>query len=366
MRLAIFELSSLNHAVMIFNWVEICKVNGWEFQVFTTRDIYNQVSEELNLKDSEVYFLKSVTFNEFYKAKKVINLCDITIITSLQSYFYIYLLIFFIKTKVVLTVHNLNTWFFSTPVLSARSVAKYIIRRILRLKFSGYLVNSKNMLDYALSKKGISKPIDYLPFSLKTSKAQYSYKKSNVKRTIVYPGMVSEKRKNYDFFLKLAEDFPEIEFVLLGKMMLDEGAKDLLDKIRDRKLKNIIYYDDFVEQQEFDRVMCLSHAIFSFVNCEYYNDGVLEEYGKTKDSGISYLMAEYGLPLMVNSSFENLRHLNKATLYYNDYAEICYFLNKIANENEYYNSLRDSIFLSVEEGDFIYYGTKIKNFLERL
>ena len=367
MKIALFEVSSITHSVMIYNWFHICRINNWQFSLFTTEEIYKVIRHDIDIKDEELYVMKEISITEFFKVSKYLDNYDICILTSVQSYFFHYLVLLLSKVNFVVTIHNLNAWFLTGNKQTLKGKLKFIVRSLWKVKAKAFVVNSNNMLDYVKSKELTNKPLTVLPFSLRhKSIASLDIKDSEVFK-IVYPGMVSTKRKSYDLFLLLATEFPNIEFVLLGKLMMEEGGEEILKKIDDMKLLNVKYYNSYVDQVEFDRVMSSAGLIYSFVNTDYCNDGVTEKYGKTKDSGISYLMLEYGLPLVVNCDFSNFSDLDVSTIYYEDYSGLYLNVNKIIDSDDMYKSLRYSVLNVRKSYSITAYSYKIKNFfLEEL
>jgi hypothetical protein len=46
-----------------------------------------------------------------------------------------------VRSKLLLTIHNLNTWFFSTNFSSIKAIVKYIVRKLWLKKASALIVN---------------------------------------------------------------------------------------------------------------------------------------------------------------------------------------------------------------------------------
>lgn len=365
-RVAVVELSSLNHSVMIYNWFHMCRENGWQFKLFTTKEIFNVVCEDIDLRESEVFIFERMSYFEFYRASKSLSLFDVAILTSLQSYFFHYLVLLLSKVKFVVTIHNLNAWFSIGSQVTFRGRVKAVIRSAWKKRSSAYVVNSQNMFDYASFNQFTTKNIEVIPFSLRQKSLEW-LKNSDESSgfTIVYPGMVSLKRKNYDLFLRLAKDNPSISFVLLGKLVDNEGGQEVVKKIDSSGLLNVVTYDRYVSQEEFDTVMRRADLIFSSVNVDYCYDGVSEKYGETKDSGISYLMLEYALPLIVNSGFRNFKSLDVATLYYDDYDILFERIKALIKSRELYAEMQAKIVRARDDYDLSYYASKAELMIAR-
>lgn len=367
MKVAIVEMCNPNHAVMIYNWSIICERNGWDFQVFTTRDISNQVVNEVF--SDRISLVENTSPKSFYKLRGQLKDSDIIVITSMQGFFFSFLWLLRLNGKLVLTVHNLNTWFLSELGSgSLKKIAKNLIRSFWLKQASGILVNSSNMKSYLDKARCCEKPLEAIPFSLKQKAYEvHSCHPSNLVRpVIVYPGMVSKKRKDYLFFLDLAKVFDGVDFVLLGKVMSDEGGDEIVREIQEASLDNVKFYKDYVSQEEFDEVMSRAWLVYAYVNVHYSFDGVPEIYGVTKDSGVSYFMSEYSLPLLVNSEFKNLKELDHLTHYYDGYDSLETLVRRFTKDPAYWQESRSRIAEARNSLSINEMVTRADNFIARL
>jgi len=315
MKVIIFEISSKNHSVMIYNWVKICKENHWDYLIVSTDDIFNQISDLLSIPEKNVHLFKRVTLVEVIKVILKLNKNDRLIITSLQNNFLYYLPFLLLKVDIYITLHNINTWLNSPWLASVKGVVKKIVRKLYLYRAKKIIVNSRNMKLYAISFGYNSSDFLIVPFSMRHV-CEKKFKREVSKINVVYPGMVSVERKDYKLFFKLALKYPDINFILLGKLNLNEGAGEVKEFVYQNKLNNIKFFDNYVDKTTFDQQMLNADIIFGNVNVEYKLQGVMEKYGVSKDSGLSYLMIEFALPLIINSSFNNFHDLSDLTMYY--------------------------------------------------
>lgn len=332
MKIGIIEVCSKNHICMIENWIQIAQINDWEITVFTIPEFKDQLDNEiLKYKKLTMILNSNKKMSQFFQNIEILSIdFDYIIITSLQAHF-LEFLFFKPKCKIHLTIHNANTWFVKSRIYSIKTLLKKIIRTIYLKKVDAFIVNSINMLNYIENRVSLKKPIYVVPFSMK--QRDKIKKEKNSRISIVYPGMVSKIRKNYDFFLKLANDYTECDFILLGKINYDEGGEDILNKISSMKLKNVYYFDFYIDQKIYNSYMEQADILFSYINIDYNNAGYSEIYGQSKDSGVSYLMLEYCLPLLVNRGFNNFTELEDFTYLYDDYISLKNQLEKLLNNN---------------------------------
>jgi hypothetical protein len=323
MKIAIIELDTKNHNSLIYNWIKVSEVNKWDCTLFTTKDIYNNVIPDIqwirhkvNLKkDEESVFFYLKRIQSFIKKEKF----DILIILTLQTHFLEFLLVNFSTVKTGVTLHNSRTWFYKNNVQKVSHLLKKLCRKLWINRASFFIVNSENMSDYIIKNFAPTKDIHVMPFSLRKNDINCIMP---VKQKVVYPGMISKVRKRYTNFLLLAEENPQIDFVLLGAPNAREGGVDVINDIDERKLTNVKYFLDFVDANTFGEHMRTCSLIFSELNLEYSNSDFLEIYGLTKDSGVSYLMYEFSKPGLFNNEFKNLNYLENATIYFKDVTEL--------------------------------------------
>ncbi|MGF1793551.1 hypothetical protein L4D21_23455 [Photobacterium profundum] len=337
MKISVVELTTKNHSVMLLNWSNLCKENGWECNIITTKECYDIVRDDLPPLLSKTIFDR-YSLKNFIKLWKSIKDSDFVVYNTVQSNFTTYLLMFFLNKNNLLTIHNSNSWFegflffneyigeeekqsFRYFFLLLRRCGVKFIRKVLLSRTKYLIVNSLNMKEYIESRFDSKCDILVIPFSLK----QRVIKNTNeVKKTVVYPGGVDFLRKSYDSIIRVASDFPELDIHFLGRLGNDDESNKLRAFLKSNDISNVYTYDSYLSQEEFDRVMLSSDLLFSDINVQYRN----EVYGLTKDSGVSYLMAEYGIPLVVNSDFNNVSCLNDSTIYYHSYEDLCLIFNR--------------------------------------
>jgi hypothetical protein len=329
MKIGVIELDTKNHNSLIYNWIKVSEVNKWDCTLFSTKDIYNNVSHEIESLSHKVD-LKNDNESVFFYLRRIQSVVknekfDVLIILTLQTYFLEFLVINFSSVKIGVTIHNSRTWFYKNNVQKASHLLKKLCRKLWINRAGFFIVNSENMSDYIIENFAPQKNIYIMPFSLRKSEIKGVMP---VKQKVVYPGMISKVRKKYKSFLLLAEENPEIDFVLLGAPNAREGGEDVINDIRERKLTNVKYFLEFVDSGTFGEHMRTCSLIFSELNLEYSNSDFLEIYGLTKDSGVSYLMYEFSKPGLFNVEFKNLNYLDNVTIYFKDMAELRMLFDK--------------------------------------
>ncbi|MCE9680055.1 glycosyltransferase [Shewanella sp. AS1] len=323
-KIAVIETGVPNHTPILVNWAKICNLKGWELTVYTTQDCYQLVESKLKKINSfkGVKFIEDLSLFNLKRYHSDLKKYDDVLIASLYGgYLKYFLLIFFCK-NFSLTMHNVNKWF--VPVRTGdrflseiKSYLSFFLRKLIIRNIKKIIVNSENQKKY-LKEKYAYLNVHVIPFKMDFFPKNDCKVQTLANIVVVYPGIISFDRKRYDNFILISEKFPQIKFVLLGEMSNDSAGKYILAEIEKRQLKNVVYFRNYVSNDVFEYYMNEASVIFSDINIE--SNG--ETYGQSKDSGAPYLMAEYGLPFIVNSDFKNIPALDAATSYYHDQSSL--------------------------------------------
>lgn len=318
MHLGIIEIYEKNHHSMIFNWIKIANINSWNVTLFTTMDIYSNVKEYLNglchdvviQKTIDIIFLDRVVFR-----KK--NKIDSYLFLSLSKR-PIPLLFFRIKGLFLgITVHNANAWFVKNTIRTPAHIIKRMVRERLFRKAGFIIVNNRSMMEYYFKKTSGEKPICVVPFSLR----RCSQKRIVSDRfTVVYPGTINTTRKRYDNFINLALHNPEDRFILLGEISVRAEDRVVYEKMMN--VENIVLFGEYVPNREFESRMLSADVLFSEIVVDFKLSDFTETYGITKDTGISYLIAEYSIPCLLNSDFKNDSIVKSGNIYFNTFIDL--------------------------------------------
>ena len=225
------------------------------------------------------------------------------------------------RERVWLTVHSANIWFFPNRFGSLSGLVKTTIRTLLRHKFSQFVVFLDAIKTHIESSSNGKDRVIILPFSLPEPSTDRPRRVEKIR--LVTPGIVETSRRNYDRILNVITRFHPtecpIELTLLGRAKDSEGDRVLKRCAELAKLGyGITTFDRFVPADDFARIMHESEFIFSDIPAELVRDNTVEIYGKTKDTGVTYLMTKYGLPAILPSHFATATELMPAVLPFSD------------------------------------------------
>lgn len=273
-KIAYIELDT--HSEIAINFMELME-NSTEFDV----DYYfsEKILKNISNKNQNIYTSSSKTIENQLKTTHY----DLVIIGTCHRFFNtFYQITRQYNTAIIL--HNLNFTKLSTLQLLTNIFKKDIIYRLKLLIKEGLLKHSQLfqgkshffVLDKALkSEKHQHLPIFYNKFLSVSSK-----------KSIVIPGAVSQKRRDYKKVLSLLKNFKENwEVIFLGKASGEE-VNWLLD-FEKNKPQNIQleYFTDKIPQEIFDYKIKNTSILWCPIQTKTEFFSNVETYGTTKITG---------------------------------------------------------------------------------
>jgi hypothetical protein len=105
----------------------------------------------------------------------------------------------------------------------------------------------------------------------------------------------------------------DFKLVLLGKPTDQKTIKKF-----DDLGENVKTYDSFVPEKEFDKQMFSSDLILNNIRKKFMLDNTVEQYGKTKETGINFSIIRYSTPGIVSEKFEVMKEIEDSYFRYKD------------------------------------------------
>lgn len=276
-KIAYIEIDT--HAEIAEDFMDLME-DSKEFSVdyYFSEKIKNRIS-----RTSDGVFLsdQSMILNQLKR-----NKYDLVIIGTVHRYFNTFLSITK-KYKTAVIVHNLNFSKISSSALFKNIFKEDVVYRLKLLLKEGLLsaakvYSSANCL-FVLDENLLLKKHQFLPLFYTRKYA----KTENKALTIVIPGGVSQKRRDYHHIIsviKNSEEAKKIEFVFLGKASGVE-LKGILDLKREVEDVNITFFTERISQQEFEIWMKKADLIWCPIQQETEFFSQKERYGQTKMTG---------------------------------------------------------------------------------
>lgn len=238
-----------------------------------------RIKNQIQTNSEAVFLSDNSMILDQLKSKKY----DLVIIGTVHRYFNTFLNITN-KYKTAVIVHNLN--FSKTSKLDLiKNVFKEDVVYRLKLWWKEGLFNtskvykkSKNLL--VLDKEFVSQEYEFLPLFYTKELVQ----NKNERFTVVIPGGVSQKRRDYQHVLEVIQKTgraKNIEFVFLGKAKGDE--LEAIERISNQF--NITYFKERVSQEDFEMWMKKADVLWCPIQQQTEFFSQKEVYGKTKMTG---------------------------------------------------------------------------------
>ncbi len=242
-----------------------------------------------------------------------------------------------LSAPMVLSIHNLHTWFFPRLVARPKALAKTLLRKALTMRFRHFLVIGSNILDYA-HKRLPGRDFLYVPFGIPEADCPPPADAASAgeRLKVVIPGSVN-RRRDYDWLVDSLERGQRlkdcVEITLLGRPLDEYGHKILERCQRLRELGWALEtFPDFVPRKEYHRRLCEADVLLSVFDIRYRTaDGQEEIYGQSKETGVSYLALSYAKPLIAPAEFVPLHEIEGQVLPYDQPEAILDLLADIAS-----------------------------------
>jgi len=344
MKVAILELCSPNHSSLVENWVDyFSHYKKYDVKVLCCSETCKRLDVEVPITvvndGSKLKLFKSI-----FKSLKD---ADIIVYNSIQTKFIFFTFLTFLlnKKRSVLVIHNVNAWLGKNrgPILKRfikRACRKIIISNIEKLSFC----SSSLMKQFTTTKKELLDNSMVMPFQLIVDSecSRYVTPSKKSEFLVVYPGIVSTKRKEYKAILEAFADLPNnFKLVLLGKLS-EEGGGEIYNNFS--KFENIKFFRGFVPNDVFEEYVTSADFLISdlrdgvFIRYDY-----MELYGLTKDTGVVHLSQKYNIPLIVNHSFHSMIKNTLHCTPFNGKEDLKDTLSRFHSSPEEYSLLKEKL-----------------------
>lgn len=329
-KIAILEFER-NHFDYVISVHEYLYKKGYkDINIYISKEVFLNLEKELKLIDNHIKKEKIYVFESNSRSKNYYKLISDNIDKIyINTVFYgrdliFYCILLLLKFKLVLTLHNLKTNFEYNNNFS-KEMLKNLMKKFINRKVSGYIVLNKTLKNNA--QKYTNKLIDVVSFKLplKTSYIKEKKDNSNDLIEIIIPGTVNVNRRNYDKIFNVIQKIlkvrQDIRFIFLGRIVTKNLKKDIL-KLKKNYNKNILFFEKYICQSEYDYYMIKSNYILSplFKDVKVINKNN-EIYGETKASGAEFDAYKYNKPLIINSFYE-IKNKEINTKYFDDYESL--------------------------------------------
>ncbi len=291
----------------------------------------------LDPDDTHIDFFKNI-----HSALKR-NHYDLVIFNSIDSRLLIIFIILMLSKpgRILVNLHDINNFFKVKPSLSIRTNIRSIGKKLLMLLADGYIVNAENMKWYMIKNRLTKKPIYWLqPVYYKPSLTD---KKTTFANTIVVPGSIDQRRRDYHLVLKVIQEMLNlrvpVKWILAGKPVEDYGVK-IIEKAKELITygADISFYKEVIPENEFQQIIAASSLILSpLVSSTTIHDNISEIYGESKGSGNVYDAIRHAKPLIVPSTITVPKEIVTSCIVYQSKDNLVEQLVKILTDSSIFS-----------------------------
>lgn len=374
-----YHLECLQSSIHLFDKSDI------ELHVFTKKEFFNELSPicrnhnltwHIPVNDNQ----KEV--NDFInEQKKLLESMNLVLFNTLESNFKFFVK-FKLSTHVAVRVHNAFTFLdplgnikWPSDIFSFYKFISYIFREEV-IKQRTYWANrflsevnyimfpNVNITEFA--SKNITNAFDSrllspLPMAYPKSLRIKPKHQLDKELTIVLPGSVDPKRRNYDEIYKAFKSLSmkskkKIKVIFLGRTNLF-GAnylKKSFKNISSDKLE-VVFFEKRIPMAEYENYMNSCDVMLNPIKINTSYHIFKEIYGKTKVSGAVTDIVRYGRPLILPKTYDIDMDLKSCCLTYSNKDDLFITIMNLT-DNRYLNSLNDSVnstLSKIERNDYL-------------
>lgn len=319
--------------------------------IFTTPDIYKRVKNSSRFDESpNQWVVKNHSESErgyLSRVEQRINeKVDFLIVFPFYGdiFDYISYVGFDPCCEYLLYSFDLNGMIGRNPTLTPKvyNYLKYPLKKAILRRIDRLLVEFSPIAEYAASEK-LSVDIESFtpvlysnPEDLDSSIGEQ--RPNSI--TVTIPGMIDSTRRDYDEVLEALNNLPKerigrIELILLGKPVGDYGATVIE---RAKRLRSdgmdLEYYKDWIPTDTFAEKLNTTDLLVSPLHRQRPIDGFIEQYGRSKGTGVISDAISYATPLLLPSWFEVPKRTKSGIHTYRDSTDLrSIIIDLIENEN---------------------------------
>lgn len=266
--------------------------------------------------------------------------------------FYAILLNILPHTRVILTIHDVNCFFYKGRFPALKDMLKYTGRKWLMREVESLNVNTDTMVPYLRARTNNRIPVLHIPGAVFEN---VHFTPTDGRIRLVVPGSIDQKRRNYDDVFLLAELCEEaalpVDITLAGGYMNPYGKSVIMksNQWKGEHCRIAVYSGEMVPQPEYDSVMRNAHFIFTpiVVNTKICGD-IPEIYGITKSSGSISDAMRHAKPIIVPENYKITPKLESSCFSYRSLTEVTALLYKIFNQPAHYSQWQNNALKNAE------------------
>ncbi|MBD0295745.1 MAG: hypothetical protein ICV84_11200 [Flavisolibacter sp.] len=341
-----------HHFETTYALLRIWDIPGNRITLFVTPEVAAPLNDLL-LNDVNRFYWKIKNANNLLYLEQLYRYCrneniHLLLLSTVAYHHILFAMLcrFLPETTVVLTLHDINSFFKPKFSLSGRTFIRYMGKKMLARSVSAYSTLLSSTKRYIEEKFKPPQPVYVIPGSIYEGKN--SFKTEDIETPkIVVPGSIDIRRKNYEAVFELLNFIHALqkkwELILLGAADPVFG-RDVLQKFKTVKkdFPGLIFYESrFIEAKEYERQ--LEAADFIFIPLQQYTiieDNIPEEYGVTKSTGSFFDAVRHAKPVIVPDYINVPEELKRQTFSYKTIDHLIQFLLSITKDTSALSALQ--------------------------
>lgn len=210
-------------------------------------------------------------------------------------------------------------------------------------KSRGKFVVLSNNIANELSKFIDEKEIQIIPFNV-FNKNLLDNSSENKKLRICIPGILSQERRDYFGFIKLLRSEPKLKYLveidfLGGYYSYEQGPRIFAEaeQLKKEGFKVHTYNERFIPSGRYDEELSKADVILGNMHVKINKNNI---YGKSKETGIVFLMIRNAKPGILPVSYNNIAELADSTFTYKSENDLKQIIWELVTSREIVNSLK--------------------------
>lgn len=353
-------LFDLQHYEMMNVWLSIFSGQEYQLHLMTSKGIAERVQiKNINRNIGFTILEDFSSFQEFLNDFKHKNPNpDLIIFNTIdRQYRLMYKFIRqFTSSKIIVTIHNLNTWLKPPLTLNRTALSNYRWRAGILKNTHGIVVQEEEFIPYVKTTKHKYKHITAVPHTFPED-----FRESDIQDSlkIAIPGAIDgNMRRNYNDCIQIIEFLSEINknisFTFAGPVSPPYGTEiqsKLMLLIENGIKINFVY--DPSSNIPFDEAIHDCNLILMPVNVHTRYEGIPEEYGRTKVTGVMYDAMRFRKPLLLPANIVVPKTIKSSTLSYQSPQVAAKIISSFITQPETLaelqkNSLKNATYYSLE------------------
>jgi len=292
--------------------------NVWIYQPNNLKNKYDELINRINSENPDILCIDPIFDNFKYFAeisKKV-------------------------KSKIIFTTHNINTWF-RPSIRGFRDFKEKIYKKRI-INNSEFIAVEDFIYNYLKDKEPnlFNKyKFVYIPYTIYYGKVN-KVKRSDNKIKIVLPGSIDKERRRYEYIInvikKLVLETDKFIFSFAGPGIGEYGGNIIkqLEEINNKYSGSIIYFKEKPDPEQFRYEMESADIVLSTSTKYFYTLGTKEIIGETKPTAAIHDMISFVLSGILPSHLNIPEELKTSSMQYKNEDELYSCIKSLLDERK--------------------------------